>query len=164
MNKTQAVHAAEIAIQWSARRVDNHGSKQLLLLDARAAFGGIAKGRSSSWAFLRILRRVTTLSFATGIEWIPRWIRSAEMPADEASRHFALASRRPVHPGRGFRFGEAKNPESYRPLRGAHLKPATVRRYLHAFLFGFLPWAASSGTGARVVSAATLDSALGDWI
>ena len=66
------LHAAELAFEYAARRVDWHGAQQLALLDARAALGAVAKGRSSAWPFLRILRRVAALSFATGLQWCPR--------------------------------------------------------------------------------------------
>ena len=80
------LHAAELACEYAARRVDLHGFLLLELLDARAALGSLAKRRSSAWPFLRILRRVTALSIATGLEFCPRWISSEEQPADAASR------------------------------------------------------------------------------
>ena len=80
------LHAAELACEYAARRVDLHGSLMLELLDARAAIGALAKGRSSAWPFLRILRRVAALSIAKGMEFCPRLISSEEHPRAGGSR------------------------------------------------------------------------------
>ena len=82
---------AELSFEFAARKVHLHGSLQLALLDARAAIGAIAKGRSSAWPFLCVLRRIAALSFACGIQWCPRWITSEEHPADAGSRLYAPA-------------------------------------------------------------------------
>jgi len=158
------VQAAGLAAEWSARKVANHGGRQLLLLDARAALGAWAKGRSSSWPFLRVLRRVAALSLATGIEWIVRWVASEDQPADAASRRFESG---PGHDWkRGQRLGEADRPGPLprRPLRGAHLAPGTVEVYLKAFLFDFYEWVVQEGLLAGVRSVADLDSTLVDWM
>ena len=42
------LHSVELAFEYAARRVDWHGAQQLALLDARAALGAVAKGRSSA--------------------------------------------------------------------------------------------------------------------
>ena len=86
------VQAAEIAFRYSAPKVDSHGCRQLVLLDARSALGALAKGRSSAFGFLRILRRVTALSLAAGMEWHVRWVLSEDQPADAANRRFAPSS------------------------------------------------------------------------
>ena len=39
------LHAAELAFEYAARRVDWHGAQQLALLDARAALGAVARAR-----------------------------------------------------------------------------------------------------------------------
>ena len=85
------LHTAELSLKYAARRVDGHGAVQLVLLDARAALGASAKGRSNAWPFLRILRRIAALQIATGIEFCPRWISSEEHTADAASRWFQPA-------------------------------------------------------------------------
>ena len=97
----------------------------LELLDACEALGALAKGRSSAWPFLRILRRVAALSIATGLEFCPRWISSEEQPADSASRRFQRGS----HDWkRGKRLGEADRPgpPRRRPLRGKRLAVETL--------------------------------------
>ena len=120
------LHAAELACEYAARRVDLHGSLLLELLDARSALGALAKGRSSAWPFLRILRRVTAMSIATEIEFCPRWISSEEQPADAASRWFQRGPR--CDWKRGKRMGEADRPgpPRRRPLRGKRLAVGTL--------------------------------------
>ena len=65
------LHAAELAFEHAARRVDWHGAQQFALLDARVALGAVAKGRSSTWPFLRILRRVAALRGAVFLRPCP---------------------------------------------------------------------------------------------
>ena len=157
------LHAAELACEYAARRVDLHGSLLLELLDARAALGSLAKGRSSAWPFLRILRRVTALSIATGLEFCPRWISSEEQPADAASRWFQRG------PGsdwkRGKRMGEAvrPGPPRRRPLRGNRLAVGTLVKYLTAFL-RFSAWCDDTGWAARVPDVQALEFALIEWM
>ena len=157
------LHAAELACEYAARRVDLHGSLLLELLDARAAIGALAKGRSSAWPFLRIFRRVAALSIATGMEFCPRWISSEEQPADAASRWFQVAAGHDWKRGR--RLGEADRPEPprRRPLRGGKLAAGTLVSYLIAFL-RFSAWCESSGWAARVPDVPALEFALMDWM
>jgi len=156
------LHAAELSFEYAARRVDLHGTLQLALLDARAALGALAKGRSSAWSFLRILRRVTALSIATGIEWCPRWISSEEQPADAASRRFEKGAGHDWK--RGKRIGEADQPgPPRRPLRGGHLEVATMITYLRAFL-RFYDWCAQAGWIGRVPDVRALERALIEWM
>ena len=155
------LHAAELSIEMPARRLDSHGSIQVALLDARAALGAVAKGRSSAWAFLRILRRIAALAVATGIDWAPRWISSEEQPADVPSRRFQRA---PCHDWkRGVRLGDASRPGPPRPLRGAHLERKTLVTYLRAFLV-FYDWCVNSGWAARISDLPSLEAALVDWM
>ena len=142
------LHAAELACEYAARRVDLHGSLMLELLDARAAIGALAKGRSSAWPFLRILRRVAALFIATGMEFCPRWISSEEQPADAASRWFQVAAGHDWKRGR--RLGEADRPgpPRRRPLRGGKLAVGTLEAYLIASL-RFSPLGATVPAGRR---------------
>ena len=157
------LHAAELACEYAARRVDLHGSLLLELLDARAALGALAKGRSSAWPFLRILRRVAALSFATGLEFCPRWISSEEQPADAASRWFQRGAGRDWK--RGKRLGEADRPgpPRRRPLRGKKLALPTLVSYLVAFL-RFSAWCELTGWAARVPDVPALELALIEWM
>ena len=123
------LHAAELACEYAARRVDLHGSLLLELLDARSALGALAKGRSSAWPFLRILRRVTALSIATGIEFCPRWISSEEQPADAASRWFQSGASHDWKRGRRLGDADRPGPPRRRPLRGKRLEVGTLVAY-----------------------------------
>ena len=134
----------------------------LELLDACEALGALAKGRSSAWPFLRILRRVAALSIATGLEFCPRWISGEEQPADSASRRFQRGS----HDWkRGKRLGEADRPgpPRRRPLRGKRLAVETLVKYLTAFL-RFSAWCDDTGWVARVPDVQALEFALIEWM
>ena len=157
------LHAAELACEYASRQVDLHGSLVLELLDARAAIGALAKGRSSAWPFLRILRRVAALSIATGMDFCPRWISSEEQPADAASRWFQGGAGHDWKRGR--RVGEADRPgpPRRRPLRGGKLAVGTLVAYLNAFL-SFSAWCVSSGWDTRVPDVPALEFALMDWM
>ena len=98
------LQAAGLALEYAAPRVGSHGAVKLILLDARAALGAIAKRRSSAWRFLRILRRLAALQIATGDDFYARWISSEEQPADEASCWFQPA---PVRGARNCGLGKA---------------------------------------------------------
>ena len=155
------LRAAEYAFEYAARKLDVHGSVQLALLDARSALAAIAKGRSSAWSFLCVLRRIAALALATGIQWCPRWVSSEEQPADAGSRLFA--PRAPVvhrefdstlgFPGEG----------PPRPLRGGKLKRDTMIRYLKAFL-SFYAWCVDVGWVTQVRDLPGFEAALIDWM
>jgi integrase len=158
------VQAAQLGMEYAARKIDNHGSRQLCLLDARSAIGAIAKGRSSAFSFLRVLRRVAALSFASGIEWCPRWICSEEMPADEASRRFQPRRQRRHDWMNGARIGESKKPgPGDRPLRGRKLADNTILRYLRGF-FSFYEWAVQTGWAAAIRDIDDLERAAMQWM
>jgi hypothetical protein len=158
------VQAAELGMEYAARKIDNHGTRQLCLLDARSAIGAIAKGRSSAFSFLRVLRRVAALSFASGIEWCPRWICGEEMPADEASRRFQPRRQRRHDWMNGERIGDSKKPgPADRPLRGRKLADDTIVRYLRCF-FLFYEWAAQTGWAAIIQNVDDLELAIMQWM
>jgi len=87
------LQAIELAVEFCARNVAHHDAQFLGLVDARSALGALAKGRSSSWQFLRVMRRIAAQSLATGVEFVPRWVSSEQQPADEASRRFERGRR-----------------------------------------------------------------------
>ena len=140
------LRAAEYAFEYAVRKLDVHSSLQLAPARsprrALCAGGAIARGRSSAWSFLCVLRRFAALALATGIQWCPRWVSSEEQPVDAGSRLFA--PRAPVvhrefdstlgFPGEG----------PPRPLRGGKLKRATLIFYLKAFL-AFYAWCVDVG-------------------
>eukprot|EP00435_Cladocopium_sp_Y103_P054778 s889_g18.t1 len=82
------LRAALAAIQWRGRRRKYHSVRTLILLDSQAALAVLTKGRSSSKAVNRILRRVCALTLALNTYLLGGWIDTAENPADEASRLF----------------------------------------------------------------------------
>ncbi len=158
------LQAAELGMEYAARKLDNHGSRQLFLLDARSAIGAIGKGRSSAFSFLRVLRRVAALSFASGIEWCPRWICGEEMPADEASRRFQPRRQRRHDWMNGQRIGESDKPgPGDRPLRGRKLAENTIVRYLRGF-FLFYEWAVQTGWATAIRDVDDLERAATQWM
>jgi len=156
------LQSAALAAEWAARKIDTHGSMQLLLLDARSALGAWAKGRSSAFRFLQPLRRVAALSLATGTEWLVRWIPGEVHPGDEASRRFQPRRESSHDWKRGKRLGESDIPAPRdRQLRGRHVKPETIRVYMKAVLV-FIAWASANAGEVRDYPA--LDFALCGWM
>jgi hypothetical protein len=83
---TFELRAMLTALRWLASRPAFSGSRVLLLSDSAVAVAAVAKGRSSSFPLLRILRQLAATSLACDITLWPRWLPSARNPADEASR------------------------------------------------------------------------------
>jgi hypothetical protein len=68
-------------------RVDGRfDSRFVLLTDSAVALGALTKGRSSSFALLRCVRRVSALLLATGTRPLYRFVESEVNPADLPSR------------------------------------------------------------------------------
>ena len=122
------LHAAELSFEFATLQVHLRESLQLALLDARAAIGAIAKGRSSVWLFLCVLRRVAALSFVCGIQWCPRWIMSEEQP-DAGSRLYAPAPVVLREFDSTLGYPEEGPGEAWRPLRGGRLARQTMIIY-----------------------------------
>ena len=131
----------------------------LELLDARAALGSLAKGRSSAWPFLRILRRATALLIATGLEFCPQLLSSEEQPADAASRWFQRRPGCDWKRGKTMEEADRPGPPRRRPLRGKRLAVGTLVAYLTAFL-RFSAWCNATGWAARVPDVQALEFAL----
>ena len=74
------------ALRWCASRPALLDTRILLLSDSAVAVAAVAKGRSSSFPLLRVLRRIAATSLACGISLWPRWVPSERNPADEPSR------------------------------------------------------------------------------
>jgi hypothetical protein len=83
---TFELRAMLTAVRWLASRPGLRGTRVLLLSDSAVCVAAVAKGRSSSFALLRILRQLTATLFASNIALWPRWLPSERNPADEASR------------------------------------------------------------------------------
>ena len=60
----------------------------MILIDSQAALAVLTKGRSSSKAVNRLLRKVCALTLALNVYLLGGWVDTAENPADEASRLF----------------------------------------------------------------------------
>lgn len=80
------VQAAILAMRWVLSHPRAMGSRVLLLGDSQVALGCLAKGRSSSYRLLRLLRRAAALILASGLRPSYRWLPSAANPADGPSR------------------------------------------------------------------------------
>ena len=63
-----------------------HGHDMLCLCDSQVVVAVLAKGRSSSMALLRKVRRINALLLATRVELQLRWVPSEQNPSDGASR------------------------------------------------------------------------------
>ena len=79
-----------------ARSLSNHHQKFLHVMDAATAIGGIAKGRSSSWRFNRLLRRIGSLLISTSQRSFLAWTSTDLMPMDGPSRAFERHRRKKV--------------------------------------------------------------------
>lgn len=82
------MHSVLSALRWLVTFPSSIDSTTVLLSDSAVVCGALAKGRSSSFALLRLLKRVAAVTLATGIVLRPLWVRSADNPADYFSRHF----------------------------------------------------------------------------
>ena len=82
-------------MRWIPRSSDRHSRRIVVLVDAKAVLGAAAKGRSSSPALLRLLRRLASLALAGDLLLRYAYVPSEDMPADPPSRGKA---RRPADP------------------------------------------------------------------
>ena len=78
-----------------ARSQRSWGKKYLVMTDSLVCLGALAKGRSSSPALLRLLRRWAAMRFGLGISFALRWVPSGRNVADGPSRRARLGE----HPG-----------------------------------------------------------------
>ena len=73
-----------------ARSAECSGRRFLVLTDSLVGLGALAKGRSSSPALLRLLRRWAAIRLACGISLALRWVPTARNLADGPSRGAAI--------------------------------------------------------------------------
>ena len=59
-------HAVRMALDWTARHCANHGTRRVLLTDARSVLGAVAKGRSSARTLRRQVNRISAPFFGGG--------------------------------------------------------------------------------------------------
>jgi hypothetical protein len=78
--------AVRLAVEWVARAVDRVGHRVVLLIDAKAVLGAVAKGRSSARTIKRIVARISALVLATDITLHLLYVPTEWNPADAPSR------------------------------------------------------------------------------
>lgn len=74
------------ALRWVLRSVRYHGKRIVMLVDSKVWLGAAAKGRSSSWPLLRLVRKAAALTLATGVVLHLVFIPTEHNPADLPSR------------------------------------------------------------------------------
>lgn len=79
-------HAIRLALEWISRSADRLGHRVVLLVDAKAILGAVAKGRSSARSLRRIVARISTLCLATNTTLQLLYVPSEHNPADAPSR------------------------------------------------------------------------------
>ena len=84
-----------MGLEWVLRAPHRHNHRQAILVDSMVALGGAAKGRSSSWALLRELRKTAALVLGGGLLPYYVYIHTSENPADAPSRGEHRRSRKP---------------------------------------------------------------------
>ena len=75
-----------LALRWFLRSASCHGQRMVLLVDAQAVLGAVAKGRSSSPSLQREIMRIAALQLAGGILLKLVYVPSEDNPADAPSR------------------------------------------------------------------------------
>ena len=93
---TRARHAAHsgslettavvLGLHWLLRSTKHHSKRTLLLIDAQAVLGAVAKGRSSAPTVRRGVMRVAALLLAGDLQAYYGYVPSEENPADTPSR------------------------------------------------------------------------------
>ena len=157
--------AFAVRAHWLARMPSAVGCRVLNLLDSMSFGGAAAKGRSSAPCFRRQLRAGAGWALLGDFRSVDRWIPTASMPADAASRLFRVDH---SYVGRvGAKGGEGTKGDgpwvSLRspavPLVVSALRVATQRRYAAA-LRGFEAFvrACSVGWSASVAGAFWVES------
>ena len=89
-------HAVRLALEWAARAVDRLGCRIVMLVDAKAVLGAVAKGRSSARTLKKVIARISALCMATDTTLHCLYVPSCHNPADAPSRGVAHKVRR-VH-------------------------------------------------------------------
>ena len=98
----------ELGLQWILRSSARHGRRTLLLIDARAVLGAVAKGRSSARTIRRNLMRIAALVLAGDLLVHVAYIPSEDNPADT--------------PSRGVREKWRRHRQGIAPVKKPHLK------------------------------------------
>jgi hypothetical protein len=88
------MRALLLGLEWQLSRPRAHGTRLLFWADSSVVVGAVRKGRSSSFALLTLLRRLTALSMAMDVQVHVNWVPTEINPADGPSRRHTGAGRR----------------------------------------------------------------------
>ncbi len=75
-----------LSLRWLLRSASRHGKRLVLLVDAKAALGAVAKGRTNTPAFHNTLCSINALLLASNSLQRPVYVPSEDNPADAPSR------------------------------------------------------------------------------
>lgn len=81
------------AVKHRCRDRNRHHKRLVILNDNMGVVLAVQKGRCSSYPLLRLLRRISAHSLATGIKVVTRWVPSERNVADTASRRWEKKGR-----------------------------------------------------------------------
>ena len=76
-------------LEWRCRKACFGDCRALHLTDSQVALAVAVKGRSSSRALNRLLKRYAALQIGSGVYPLLAWVESEDNPADEPSRRYA---------------------------------------------------------------------------
>ena len=94
------LQAATAALRWRARKVAQHGSRFLHLVDSQVVAAIATKGRSSSRKLQPILKRWMAVAVAADMYPLIGYVVSEDNPADEPSRRLLWRGSKPRRRGR----------------------------------------------------------------
>ena len=85
-SSTLEAHAVALALRWTLRSTSRHSRRTVLLIDATAVCGAVAKGRSSSPCLGPEIRRIAALGIAGDLLLRIVYVPSEDNPGDAPSR------------------------------------------------------------------------------
>ena len=138
--------ALDTAVRWALKSPRALGSRLISWCDSMVVMFAVRKGRSSAFALLRQLRRLSASMLASGLQLHCNWIATEVNPADEPSRRWE-----------GFKFDSTKGFPGEGPgrrrrrrrnlLGAAAVAPATHAKYTAA-VGAFDAWYHREGAGS----------------
>ena len=125
-------HAVTLSLRWLLRSVRRHSRRTVLLIDATAVCGAVAKGRSSSPTLKHEIKQIAALAIA-GDLWVRVvYIPSEDNPSNAPSRGVVRTWRRQIR--QRYRPVSSQGQEGAAQARffvmtfGATLTPVRLRR------------------------------------
>jgi hypothetical protein len=91
------LHAVLSAVRWLLTFPSHMDCGVVFCVDSAVVCYALAKGRSSSFALLRLLRQLAAFCLASGLTLRPFWMRSADNPADAPSRVYQQQQQQRPH-------------------------------------------------------------------